>query len=351
MTSSPLHLLPDPAALVAAWPLLGQPSALVFSPMRGGTNNTMFRITSAAPGAASFVLRLAAPHHDERRAWLEYIALAALERSGLPFAVPTPILAVDGAPWSGLATAGGAALATLTCFIPGQPPERGDLAQAECAAEAIGALDVALAALDLPDEEAAVSWRSTGALDQISPLIPEPPVAFAALSINEVARGRLLDGYAALMERLPALYATLPQQLCHEDVAPSNLLMEGERVTGILDFEFLARDVGAMDLTVALVWWTVDMLESGEEWPIIAALARGYARSLRLTEPEIAAIPTLYAMRGYTSLIHRLGRALQGLSPMAHAIARVEAALAWQDWLRAHGARLVAEVVAAMEAD
>jgi hypothetical protein len=56
-------------------------------------------------------------------------------------------------------------------------------------------------------------------------------------------------------------------------------------------------------------------------------------------------------MRGYTSLIHRFGRALQGLSPMAHVVARAEAALAWQDWLRAHGERLVETVAAAMEGD
>ena len=67
-----------------------------------------------------------------------------------------------------------------------------------------------------------------------------------------------------------------------------------------------------MDLTVALVWWPVGMLESGAEWPVITALARGYARSLRLTMPEIAAIPTLHTMRGYTSLTHPLGRARLG---------------------------------------
>jgi homoserine kinase type II len=338
----------DPPALCKTWPLLGQPDALTLTPMPGGTNNTLFRVTNPAPGAASYVLRLAAPHHDERRARLEYATLADLERLGLPFAVPTPILTADGSPWTELATASGPARATLTRYIPGAAPERGDLAQAECAAEAIGALDMALAAVELPDPEAAVSWRSAGALDKIAPLVPDPLGAFAALPISEQARERLREGYTALMERLPALYAALPQQLCHEDMDPSNLLMEGDRVTGVLDFEFLARDIRAMDLTVALVWWPVGVLESGAEWPVIAALARGYARSLRLTAPEIAAIPTLYAMRGYTSLIHRLGRALQGLSPMAHVIARAEAALAWQDWLAAHSGRLVGMVAEAM---
>ncbi len=348
MDSMPPHL-PDLAALVAAWPLLGQPDALTLAPMRGGTNNTMFRVSSATLNVDSYVLRLASPYHDERRAWLEYTTLASLERSGLPFAVPTPLLTANGAPWVEMRTQDENTLATLTRFIPGQEPERNNLGQAERAAEAIGALDVALAAVELPDPDAALSWRSAGALDRITPLVPDPLAAFAALPISAETRERLRTGYVALMERLPALYATLPQHLCHEDAATTNLLMDDDRVTGILDFEFLSRDIRAMDLTVALVWWPVDVLGSGEEWPIIAALARGYARSLRLTAPEIAAIPTLYAMRGYTSLIHRLGRALQGLSPMGHVVARAEAALAWQDWLAAYGGRLVAEVATAME--
>ncbi len=184
MRGPPPPHFPDPVALVAAWPLLGQPDALGLAPMRGGTNNTLYHVTSAAPGVAAHVLRLAASHHDERRARLEYTALVGLERQGLPFAVPTPILTADGEPWATLATAGGAALATLTRFIPGQPPERDNLAQAERAAEAIGALDVALAAVELSDAEAAVSWRSLGRLDKMTPLVPDPLAAFAALPIR-----------------------------------------------------------------------------------------------------------------------------------------------------------------------
>ena len=56
-------------------------------------------------------------------------------------------------------------------------------------------------------------------------------------------RQRLISGYAWLIERMPDLYATLPQQLAHEDFDPSNVLMEGARVTGVLDFEFCARDL------------------------------------------------------------------------------------------------------------
>lgn len=340
---------PDPVALAHVWPLLGPSEALSLTPMRGGTNNTLYRVNSAAPGGQPYVLRLSAQHHDETRARLEHTVLAQLEQAGLPFAVPTPLLTADGAPNAELETPGGTALASLARLIPGVAPDLSDLAQADAAGEAVGALDVALARIALPDEQAAMSWRSVGRLDQITPFVPNPPAAIATLPISDEARVRLQSGYAEVMARLPALHASLPRQLCHEDAATTNILMDGARVTGILDFEFLSRDVRVTDLTVALVWWPVAMLDSGAEWEVIAALARGYARSLRLTAPEIAAIPTLYRMRGYTSLIHRLGRQMQGLSPMAHVVARAEAALRWQDWLEAHERRLVAVVAEAMD--
>jgi homoserine kinase type II len=339
----------DPVVLSWMWPLLGPPEALTLSPMRGGTNNTLYRVTSAMPGAPAYVLRLAAPHHDVPRAGLEYAVLTKLEQQGLPFSVPTPLLTMAGSSAGSAGTHDDTAIMTLTRFIPGVSPDLTNLEQAEAAGAAIGALDVALAKVALPDETVAESWRSVGRLDQITPLVPDPPAAIATLPISSEARERLQTGYAGVMARLPALHATLPRQLCHEDAATTNVLMDGARVTGILDFEFLSQDVRVTDLTVALVWWVAGVLDSGAEWPVIAALARGYGRSLRLTAPEIEAVPTLYRMRGYTSLIHRLGRQMQGLSSMEHVVARAEAALRWQEWLDANGARLVAVVQEAMD--
>jgi homoserine kinase type II len=113
------------------------------------------------------------------------------------------------------------------------------------------------------------------------------------------------------------------------------------RVTGVLDFEFCARDVRVMDLTVALSWWPLQALGTGKEWPIIRAFATGYARHIRLADDELAAIPALYELRAYTSLIHRLGRQRQGLSTMSAVLERAQAATDRADWLQSVGARFV----------
>ncbi len=238
--------------------------------------------------------------------------------------------------------ADGATLATLAALIPGEHPRRDDLAQAVAGGEALGRIDRALAALPTP--AAGVSWRSYGDLAHCHPLVPYPLAALGALPIADAARLTLREHCEDLMARIPTLYASLPQQLCHEDCAPDNLLMVGSRVTGVLDFEFCARDVRVMDLTVALSWWPIAQFGSGDEWPIIRAVVQGYARQIALTPAEIAAIPTLFQLRAYTSLIHRLGRYRQGISPLAAVTDRAEAALAREDWLCANADRLCATV-------
>lgn len=316
------------------------------TPLAQGVNNPVQRVDTPD---GSYVLRVL---HNYSASWnfdrlrFEQAVLAGLRDAGLPFAVPALIPTAQGELWATLVTeAGRAAFVTLTHLIPGTHPDTGDLDQALAAAEALAQLDTALAQLVLPDSSAdssaAMSWRSSGDLTRCHPLVPDPAMALAALPLPDDACSRLLLRYTWLRERIPELYTHLPAQLMHVDFHPTNVLMEGTRVTGVLDFEFCSRDVRVMDLTVALTWWPEGRFGTGQEWPILAALARGYARQVRLTPDEIAAVPTLFAFRAYTSLIHRLGRFRAGLSPLAEVIARAEAALAREEWLAANGARLV----------
>lgn len=314
--------------------------------LRKGTNNDVQRVTTPR---GDFVLRLYhnTAHGITDRLRLEQALVAGLSAAHLPFAVPIPIPTTTGEMSAGITTPQGALLATLTLFLPGEPPDRENLDQAVAAGEALAQLDDALAKLRLPDPHAAITWRSTGNLTRCHPLVPDPPAAIAALPLPDADRQRLLARYHWLGERIPALYARLPRQVLHEDADPSNLLMQGTRVTGILDFEFSALDVRPMELTVALTWWPVARFGTGAEWPVLAALADGYARHLRLTPPEIEAITTLFEFRAYTSLIHRLGRHLAGLSPIEAVIERANAALERENWLEANGEHLAALLHAA----
>jgi Ser/Thr protein kinase RdoA (MazF antagonist) len=102
--------------------------------------------------------------------------------------------------------------------------------------------------------------------------------------------------------------------------------------------------VRVMDLTVALSWWPTEQFGTGDEWPIIRAIVQGYARHVTLTQAEAKALPTLFQLRAYTSLIHRLGRYRQGISPLPAVIARAEATLEREAWLRVNAERLAQTV-------
>jgi homoserine kinase type II len=327
----------DPATLAALLDTWNVAAPRRLSPLAHGTNNLMLRLES--PGG-DYVLRVYANHADLERLHFEHAVLSHLQAAHLPFAVPAPLPTSTGEYYARAATESGEALATLTHLIPGQPPRRDDLQQARAAGAAIALLDGALGQIESAVAGQGVSWRSFGDLAHCHPLVPDPAAALGELPVPPDARRRLVQCYEWLMARIPGLYADLPQQLSHEDTDPGNLLMEGDRVTGVLDFEFCSRDLRAMDLTVALSWWPIAHFGTGDEWPIIEALAQGCAVHLRLDEAEIEAMPVLFALRGFTSLIHRLGRHRQGLSPLEAVTDRAHAALEREKWLQENDRQL-----------
>lgn len=324
------------ATVAAEWRL---PEPLHPRPLTSGTNNQVWVIETPS---GNYALRVYSNHTDLARVRFEHAVLGRLQAMALPFALPVPLSTRSGALYARVAAGTDEeALVTLTPFLPGAPPDRDDLAQAYASGEALGSLDVALARIPPLDVDGAVNWRSYGDLEHCHPLVPNPKRALLELPAAKGMRQQLARSYEALIACLPPLYASLPQQLVHEDYAPENVLMVGGHVTAVLDFEFCARDVRVMDLTVALSWWPVDHFGTGDEWPILQAVAEGYGHQARLSAPEVEALPTLYQLRAYTSLIHRLGCYRQGLSPLDAVVGRARAALEREAWLRANGERLV----------
>ncbi len=333
----------DLTLLRQAWPQLGMAKA---QPLAGGTNNLMYRFDT---DSGSYVLRVSLGQVTARRLRYEYDILSQLERASLPFAVPTPIPTTHGDIYAKAPMGSEPTLATLTPLIPGDLPVRERLDQARSGGEALGLLDQALAKITLADPDEAMTWRAVGDLTRCHPAVSEPRAALLELALAPDELAALVREYDALCGAIPALYAQLPRQLSHEDFDPGNILMEDARVTGVLDFEFCAIDVRAMDLVVALTWWPVDHYGTGNEWPILAAVLDGYARTATLEHEEIRAIPTLYMFRAFTSLIHRLGRQRLGLSPMRHVEWRAKAALERAEWLRTNGERLTHVVDEALQ--
>jgi Ser/Thr protein kinase RdoA (MazF antagonist) len=133
----------------------------------------------------------------------------------------------------------------------------------------------------------------------------------------------------------------LPQQVLHRDCGPGNVLMEDERVTAILDFEFAGVDLRVFDLCVAISWWPVRLMGTGQEWELIDSFGRAYSAYIPLTQEELLALPAALRMRDTTSLIYRIGRYIAGQESEKTIKERAQHSLWRETWLRANQDTLV----------
>lgn len=126
------------------------------------------------------------------------------------------------------------------------------------------------------------------------------------------------------------------QQAFHE----SNILMEQQRVTAVLDFEFAGIDLRIMDLCVALSWGPFNLLFTGKEWAVMDAFAIAYGANFPLSTEEWYVIPDVLRLREAGALVHRMGRYFAGMETDVRMQEEMEQALWRQAWLLTSGETL-----------
>src|SRR5439155_22894601 len=115
---------------------------------------------------------------------------------------------------------------------------------ARLAGRALAQLDVALARLDLP-------VRTPITLRDVHPLVPDPMAALDDLDLGPYRAGTI-ELFDRIITSHDALASSLPLQIVHGDFGYINVLLEGDKVTGLLDFEFAEPDMRAADLACAI---------------------------------------------------------------------------------------------------
>ncbi len=118
-------------------------------------------------------------------------------------------------------------------------------------------------------------------------------IAAAAGDLDTVLPGlrAIVD---AELDYLDANWPTgLPAHVIHADLFPDNVLMLGNRVTGLIDFYFAATDYRAYDVAVTHASWTFSSDGIRCDSTRATALMRGYAGEISLTDAEAAALPLL----------------------------------------------------------
>ncbi|CDO37529.1 homoserine kinase [Novosphingobium sp. KN65.2] len=87
--------------------------------------------------------------------------------------------------------------------------------------------------------------------------------------------------------------SNLPRSVIHADLFPDNVLMLGDRVTGLIDFYFACTDVTAYDIAVTHAAWCFNADGTAFRPELSVALLEGYETVRPLLPEERAALPIL----------------------------------------------------------
>ena len=163
---------------------------------------------------------------------------------------------------------GGSALAVLTPLLAGHrsdnQPERSNPLIAMHAAKTLAWLDQALARIPHIDKNQVQRSRPTfGNFAAWHPLVPDPLASIDKLPLEQEQGRYIKQLLAQVIAQVPDLYSLLPQQLLHRNYDPGNILVEGQQVVAVKDYEFAAEDLRALDLSIALSWWPAGQWGSG----------------------------------------------------------------------------------------
>lgn len=284
----------------------GGPRETVFAAASGMNNTT--RIVNS--GGRKYVLRLYNNHGDIHTVRLEHEMLKALSGSALGFRVPETVANADGDTVTVLADG---KLACLFHYIEGVRPDPANMAQIKALGKATGEISSALNGVNcaiLPQYSPYYELGSTYAeMDNH---------AFVELAARNSKLRRLALQFQYLQDQreqtlaLCERVASLPRQWIHGDICCGNALSEGDRITGILDFEFVTIDSRAMELAVMMV----DLLKKevgGDNQDRMAVAATAFQEVVKLTAGERKLLPILMKLRLLDITLHFAVRYRDGL--------------------------------------
>jgi len=247
-----------------------------------------FKLVTAAGDA--FILKFA--HPDETRAALEFenAALAHLARH-TDLAVFPRVIPTRAGEWITQAQDENGAFffARLLTFLPGavlaHAPQP-SVALWRALGFAIGKMDAALASLEHPAMTRFIQWDAAHA-----PVVIQQNLEFVA----DAARRALLENFRARFQRNVAPHwRALRRSVIYNDANDYNILVEGERVSGIVDFGDMLYSYTVNDVAIACAY---AMLDKDDPFGVAREITRGYQDTLPLTADERAVLPEMILLR------------------------------------------------------
>jgi len=172
--------------------------------------------------------------------------------------------------------------ACLIQFLSGVSVSHPTPAQARAAGEVLGKLHKAAAdfPFDRPNTMGFETWR--------------PLYERCGESLDSIAPGLHHDlGWALADLAATWHYDHLDRCAIHADLFPDNMLMLGQRVTGLIDFYFACTDIRLYDLAVMHTAWSFDASGRNHDAEVGGALIEGYSQHFPFSDDEQAAFNDL----------------------------------------------------------
>ncbi|QUL36591.1 homoserine kinase [Erythrobacter sp. JK5] len=191
--------------------------------------------------------------------------------------VPRTIHDRDGAAFR---MVGGKAVALIE-FLPGVSPSHPTPAQAHAVGEVLATMHLASGDFELERANTMGFAHNLETLekcgaDGLASIHPALPEVLAAAT------------HAAALD-----LADLPRAQIHADLFPDNVLMLGDRVTGLIDFYFACTGPMALDLAVTHAAWSFDPDTNAHEGAVGTALLEGYESVRKLESRERQLFPAI----------------------------------------------------------
>lgn len=274
-----LTILPDPQRLADIYALPEPISAEAL-------DDRVSLIRTATNQYALKVYRWDATLEEQR---YEHWLLMTLLGYELSFDLPYPVRNQQGATFHSVSDT---TLWVLSPLLHGDEMKPNDPDQAYAAGAALGELHSVLADVQpllrpnqldyTPDSRVLPGLRGPLPTDPAKVGLQNTPESQHRLK-------RFIQTAEDLKQPPPAPTAELRWHIVHGGFFGSNLLYDGERVSGVLDFKNAHPDFRAREFAHALMNISTDL--GSMFWAISRAFVEGYAEHLRLSRAEIALLP------------------------------------------------------------
>ena len=242
-----------------------------------------FLLTTTA--GERYVLKVANAAEDRARLEAQNAAMAhvAGRVAFCPRVLPT--IAGDTI---GIAT-GGSHLVRLVTYLPGVPLAKAGArtpALLDNLGRAIGRLDAALVDFDHPAIHRDFHWDLANAAHVIGEYLP--------LVRDDGDRELVARVSASALPIVGARSAAFRRTVVHNDANDWNVLVDGDRVAGIIDFGDMVHSWTVVDPAVAVAY---AVLDDANPLATAAAIVRGYHAEHPLRDEELAAVFPLASLR------------------------------------------------------